>query len=327
MSTRLPPLGALRAFEAAARLLSFKKAAAELHVSPAAISHQIHTLEEYLGMRLFDRLNRGLSLTDVARAGLPEIGAGFQSLRAGVERMRNNNGGLTVSVNAGPAISAKWLVPRLHRFAAIHPEIDVRLSASMHSVDGRNAEAQSEAEGFDEYQSDADVEVRFGSGAYPGFRVDKLLTVNLLPICSPRLLTGEHPLRSPLDLQHHTLLHDDTLDALEGSPDWSAWLRLAGAGSVNAGRGSHFTHGALVLQAAADGLGVALAMDVMAADDVAAGRLAAPFAIALPLPMAYYVVSPVARADLPHVTAFRQWLLDEARHSALPSVSSEAVAA
>lgn len=327
MSTRLPPLGALRAFEAAARLLSFKKAAAELHVSPAAISHQIHTLEEYLGVRLFDRLNRGLSLTAMARAGLPEIGAGFQSLRAGVERMRNTNSGLTVSVNAGPALSAKWLVPRLHRFAALHPEIDVRLSASMHSVDGRNAEALSEAEGFDEYQSDADVEVRFGSGTYPGFRVDKLLAVTLLPVCSPRLLNGEHPLRSPLDLQHHALLHDDTLDALEGSPDWSAWLRLAGAGSVNAGRGSHFTHGALILQAAADGLGVALAMDVLAAEDVAAGRLATPFKTKLPLPMAYYVVSPVARADLPHVTAFRDWLLQEAQPNPEVMTSKETIPA
>lgn len=327
MSNRLPPLSALRAFEAAARHLSFKKAAGELHVSPAAISHQIHTLESHLGVQLFERFNRGINLTDVARAGLPQISEAFQSLRAGVELMRNTDNGLTVSVNAGPALSAKWLVPRLHRFAATHPDIDVRLSASMHSVDGRNAEAQSEAEGFDEYQSDADIEVRFGSGAYPGFRVDKLLAVNLIAVCNPKLLAGEQPLRTPQDLRHHTLLHDDTLEALEGSPDWSAWLRLAGVTGINAGRGSHFTHGALVLQAAADGLGVALAMDVMAADDVAAGRLAAPFSTRLPLPMAYYVVSPVARAVLPHVAAFREWLLREAQNSATASASSEAVAA
>ncbi|HTD90515.1 MAG TPA: LysR family transcriptional regulator, partial [Burkholderiales bacterium] len=248
MSTRLPSLGALRAFETAARHLSFKKAAAELHVSPAAISHQIHTLEDYLGVQLFERLNRGLNLTDVARAGLPGISEGFDSLRAGVELMRSTDGGLTLSVTSGPAFAAKWLMPRLHRFAGAHPQIDVRISASMHSVDGRNAEALSEAEGFDEYQTDADVEVRFGGGAYPGFQVDKLLAVNLMPVCSPKLLAGEHPLRSPFDLHHHSLLHDDTLGALDGHPDWSAWLRLAGATGVNAGRGSHFTHGALVLQ-------------------------------------------------------------------------------
>ena len=315
MSTRLPSLGALRAFETAARHLSFKKAAAELHVSPAAISHQIHTLEDYLGVQLFERLNRGLNLTDVARAGLPGISEGFDSLRAGVELMRSTDGGLTLSVTSGPAFAAKWLMPRLHRFAGAHPQIDVRISASMHSVDGRNAEALSEAEGFDEYQTDADVEVRFGGGAYPGFQVDKLLAVNLMPVCSPKLLAGEHPLRSPFDLHHHSLLHDDTLGALDGHPDWSAWLRLAGATGVNAGRGSHFTHGALVLQAAADGLGVALAMDVLAAEDVAAGKLTAPFETKLHLPLAYYVVSPAARANLPQIAAFRTWLLGEALHA------------
>ncbi len=327
MSNRLPPLSALRAFEAAARHLSFKKAANELHVSPAAISHQIHALEDHLGVQLFERLNRGLKITDVARAGLPQISEAFQSLRTGVELMRKTDNGLTVSVNAGPAFSAKWLVPRLHRFAAEHADIDLRLSASMHSVDGRNAEAQSEAEGFDDYQSDADVEVRFGGGAYPGFRVDKLLAVNLIPVCSPKLLTGEHALHSPFELHHHTLLHDDTLEALEGNPDWSAWLRLAGVTGINAGRGSHFTHGALVLQAAADGLGVALAMDVLAAEDVAAGRLATPFATQLPLPMAYYVVSPVARADLPHVAAFRQWLLREAQNGTAATAATEPLTA
>ena len=327
MTNRLPPLGALRAFEASARHLSFKKAAGELHVSAAAVSHQIHTLEEHLGVQLFERSNRSIKLTDVARAGLPRISEAFQSLRAGVDLMRNTSSGLTVSVNAGPAFSAKWLVPRLHRFAAAHPDIDVRLCASMHAVDGHNAEAQSEAEGFDDRQSDADVEVRFGGGGYPGFRVDKLLAVNLIPVCNPKLVAGKHLLHSPFDLHHYTLLHDDTLAALEGSPDWSAWLRLAGVTGINAGRGSHFTHGALVLQAAADGVGVGLAMDVLAAEDVAAGRLATPFATLLPLPMAYYVVSPVARADLPHVTAFREWLLREAKNSATTTAASEDVTA
>lgn len=327
MSTRLPPLSALRAFEAAARLLSFKEAAAELHVSPAAVSHQIHALEDYLGVRLFDRHNRGLNLTDIARAGLPEVGAAFQSLRAGVERMRSKGSGLSLMVSAGPAFAAKWLLPRLQRFTRAHPAIDVRIAASMHAVDGRNAQAQSEAEGIDDNRSDTDVEVRFGTGAYPGYRVDKLLTVNLLPVCHPKLLAGEHPLRSPFDLQHHTLLHDDTLDALDGTPDWNAWLREAGVTGVNAGRGARFTHGALVLQAAADGLGVALVMDVLAADDIAAGRLAAPFDLKLPLPGAYYVVSPVARAELPHVAAFREWLLREARTADTPATQEDPVPA
>jgi LysR family glycine cleavage system transcriptional activator len=309
---RLPPLNALRAFESAARHLSFKKAAAELHVSPAAISHQIHALESYLGVQLFERLNRGLNLTDVARSALPRISDGFQALRDGADVMRVNDGGITLSVSAGPAFAAKWLVPRLHRFAAAHPGIDVRVSASMQSVDGRHAETQAADEDYETFHAPVDVEIRFGGGSYAGYTVEKLLPVSLTPVCSPKLLTGEQVLRTPQDLRHHALLHDDAVAALDGHPDWSVWLRLAGATEVNPVRGSHFTHGALALQAAADGLGVALAMDVLAAQDIAAGRLVAPFALKVPLPLAYYVVSPGAAAGRPQVVAFREWLLHEA---------------
>ena len=313
MPNRLPPLSALRAFEAAARHLSFKKAAGELYVSPAAISHQIHALENYLGVQLFERLNRGLNLTDVGRSGLSRISDGFQSLREGVELMRSTQGGITLSVSAGPAFTAKWLVPRLHRFASAHPDIDVRIAASMQAVDGHNADAHAAAEGGDDRPVHADLEVRFGGGIYPGFQVDKLLPVNLTPVCSPKLLAEKHPLTTPQDLRHHALLHDDAVSALEGHPDWSAWLHMAGATEVNPGRGSHFTHGALALQAAADGLGVALAMDALAAADIAAGRLVAPFAAKLPLSLLYYVAAPTERANLPHVSAFREWLLQEAQ--------------
>jgi LysR family transcriptional regulator, glycine cleavage system transcriptional activator len=309
---RLPPLGALRAFDAAARHLSFKQAASELHVSPAAISHQIHALEDYLGVQLFERLNRGLNLTDIARAALPRISDGFHSLGAGVELMRATDGGINLSVRSGPAFAAKWLVPRLHRFAAANPDVDVFISASMHAVDGRRAETHAADEGNDESPDDFDVQIRFGNGSYPGYSVDKLLQVSLTPVCSPTLLTGKHGLSTAHDLCHHTLLHDDALATQEGRPDWSMWLRQAAATEINAARGSHFTHSALALQAAADGLGVALAMDVLAAEDLAAGRLVAPFAIEVPLPLAYYVVSPAARVTLPLVEAFRQWLLREA---------------
>jgi LysR family glycine cleavage system transcriptional activator len=309
---RLPPLSALRAFEAAARHLSFKKAAAELHVSPAAISHQIHALEGYLGVQLFERLNRGLNLTDIARAALSRISDGFQSLGAGVDLMRATEGGITLSVSSGPAFAAKWLVPRLHRFVAANPGVDVRIAASMQAVDGHRAEAHAADGDHDESPADVDVQIRFGGGSYSGYRVDKLLPVSLTPVCSPKLLAGEHALHTAHDLCHHTLLHDDALAAQEGHPDWSVWLRQAGATEVNPGRGSHFTHGALALQAAADGLGVALAMDVLAAEDLAASRLVAPFALKVPLPLAYYVVSSATRAGQPQVGAFREWLLREA---------------
>ena len=308
---RMPPLGALRAFEAAARHLSFKKAAAELHVSPAAISHQIHALECYLGVQLFERVSRGIILTEIGRAALPQISDGFHSLGAGVELMRAIDRGVKISVRSGPAFAAKWLVPRLHRFAAANPGVDVRIAATMRAVDGRYADTHVGEESFE--QSDAvDVEVRFGSGSYLGSTVDKLLEVSLIPVCSPKLMDGEHALHTAHDLCHYTLLHDDALAAQEGHPDWSTWLRQAGATKVNPGRGSHFTHGALVLQAAADGLGVALAMDVLAAEDLAVGRLVAPFALKVPLPLAYYVVSPASRSGEPPISVFREWLIDEA---------------
>ncbi len=312
MSNRLPPLGALRAFEAAARHLSFKKAAAELHVSPAAISHQISTLEAYLGVTLFERLNRRLNLTDIGRAGLSSISTGFQALQAGVEMMRSTQGRLVLSVSSGPAFAARWLVPRLQRFAANHPDIDVRINASMHTIDGHDAQIQAAAEGAAEVQPAADIEVRFGSGVYPGYQVDKLLTVSLQPVCSPQLLADAQAMAHPRDLRHYTLLHDDAVSTLDGRPDWSSWLNLAGASEVNAGRGAHFTHGALAMQAAAERVGVALAIDALSAPDIAAGRLIAPFAQKLSLQAAYYVVSPLARAHLTQVVAFRAWLLQEA---------------
>ena len=312
MSNRMPPLSALRAFESAARHQSFKKAAAELHVSPAAISHQIHALEDYLGVKLFERVNRGLNLTNTARAALPKISNGFQTLSKGVDLMRSTDNGVTLSVMTGPAFAAMWLVPRLHRFAAAHPDVDVRLAASMRAVDGRHAEAQASADDHDESLAEADLGIRFGNGVYPGCHVDKLLAVTLMPVCSPRVLTSAQTLLKPQDLRHHTLLHDDALGAIEGHPDWDLWLRTTGATDVNPSRGFHFTHGALALRAAADGQGVALAMDILAAEDLASGRLVAPFAEKLPLTLAYYVVSPLKRALLPPVTAFREWLLHEA---------------
>lgn len=321
-SPRMPPLGALRAFEAAARHLSFKKAASELHVSPAAVSHHISTLEDYLGVKLFERLNRRLNLTDVGRAGLTSISSGFHALQSGVELMRNTQGRATLSVCAGPAFTAKWLVPRLGRFVADHSEIDVRIAASMQAVDGDDAQADAAMEPD---PTATDVEIRFGNGYYAGCAVEKLLPVKLTPVCSPRLLAGAPALRSAQDLCQHTLLHDDALAAQHGRPDWSLWLRLAGASEVNAGRGAHFTHSALALQAAAEGLGVALAMDVLAAADIAAGRLVAPFNLSVPLPLAYYIVSPAARSRLRPVVAFHAWLLQEAQDS-LREVAATATA-
>jgi len=312
MGTPLPPLNALRAFEAAARHLSFKMAAAELHVSPTAVSHQIRALEAYLQIRLFRRLHRALELTDDARAALPKLREGFQCLAEAVEDLRRKESIRILSISAAPAFVTKWLVPRLQRFVARYPDTDVRIAATMHAVDGRHAEAEAIAEPADLRAEARDVEIRFGTGHYPGFRVDKLLSVGVTPVCSPRLLQGDHALRTPEDLRHHTLLHDDALRLADEQADWTVWLSRAGVKNVDATRGPHVSHAALALDAAADGLGVALTMETLAAADLATGRLMAPFELRIPLSSAYYVVCPAARANQPHIAAFREWLLAEA---------------
>lgn len=312
METALPSLNALRAFEAAARHRSFKLAAEELHVSPTAVSHQIRTLEEHLQVRLFRRLNRALELTDDAQVALPKLREGFQCLAEAVEALRRKERIRTLSISAAPAFVTKWLVPRLHRFVALHPDIEVRIAATMHSVDGRHGEAEAMAEPADTRAEARDVEIRFGTGHYQGFRVDKLLSVSVTPVCSPGLLQGEHALRSPEDLCHHALLHDDALRLADEQADWAVWLDRAGVKTVDATRGPHFSHAALALDAAADGLGVALTMEPLAVAELATGRLIAPFELRVPLSSVYYVVCQEARANQPEIAAFRQWLLAEA---------------
>ncbi len=320
MSYRLPPLNALRAFESAARHLSFRKAAEELHVTPAAISHQMKILEDQLGVKLFRRLTRAIELTEVGRSFLPKLREGFDSFAEAVLRVRafENTGVLTVAV--APSFAVKWLIPKLYRFVTAHPDIDVRISANMRLVDTRRRDAAYKLTGEDDLANDADLDIRFGSGKYPHCRVDKLFQVSLTPLCSPHLLEGSHPLKKPQDLRHHALLHDDTLDATEGRPNWAKWLKAAGAEDVESNRGPHFNHPILGLEAAIDGLGVVLAIKELAAHDLATGRLVAPFELSLDMNLAYYVVSPAATADLPKVALFREWLLAE---TAVPVVQRQ----
>ncbi|HET6518976.1 MAG TPA: transcriptional regulator GcvA [Geminicoccaceae bacterium] len=298
MGRRLPPLNALRAFEAAARHLSFTRAAEELHVTQAAVSHQIKALEEHLGVRLFRRLNRALLLTDAGQACLPGLSEAFDRMAEAVERLRVRDcaGPLTVSVP--PGFAAKWLVPRLERFQELCPEIDVRVSATMRHVDFA--------------REDVDLAVRYGAGRWPGLHAEPLLATEVFPVCAPTLPAGPRPLRTPDDLRHHALLHDDSAASIPGYPDWAMWLRAAGvAGGVDPSRGPRFNHANLVLEAAAAGRGVALALSAVAAADLAAGRLIRPFDLGVPTGFAYHVVCPPALADRPKVRAFCHWLRAE----------------
>ena len=293
MVRRLPSLNALRAFEAAARHLSFTRAAEELHVTQAAISHQVKALEEHLGRKLFRRLNRALLLTDDGQAYLPSVSRAFTLLNDATSDLLTTQAPGPLTVSALPSFAARWLVPRLGRFRQIRPDIDLRIDPS--------------AELSDFAGGDVDVGIRYGRGKYPGMRADWLMTEDIFPVCSPALLEGPHPLRDPRDLQHQVLLHDD------GHGDWRTWLLAAGVDRVDPARGPIFTDSSMLIQAAMAAQGVALARGVLAADELAAGRLVRPFTLSLPTEYAYYLVCPINTAEQPKIAAFRDWLLGEAR--------------
>lgn len=312
MPSRLPPLNSLRMFEAAARHLSFKKAAAEMNVTPAAVSHQLQQLEDFLGVRLFRRLNRGLELTGAAQACLPRLIEGFEALRQSVDRVREHKGTDVLSVSAPPSFANRWLMLRLHRFVAAHPDIDVRVSTRMRQFArqprGRAGELESVRQWTDEY----DVVIVFGNGGYPGVVADKLLPLSITPLCSPRRLRGRNALRKPADLRHHPLLHDDRGDMYNARSFWDLWLKKAGVSGIDTSAGPHFSHSILALEAAIEGLGVVASTPVLAAGDISAGRLVAPFALAVPLESNYYVLSSEPGSRRAIVEVFRAWLLGEA---------------
>ena len=308
MSDHLP-LTALRAFEAAARASSFRLAAEELHVTPAAISQQVKTLEDLLGTRLFHRKNRGLALTEAGRAGLPALREGFRELAEAMRRMRESDASASLNVWMAPSLAAKWLMPRLDRFVERHPGIELSVHASAEFIDSSTSRVELTVERMQ--TEDIDVAIRFGRGHYPYCRVEKLMSAVVLPLCSPALLDDpEHPLREPADLARHTLLHDDT--PYEGRPDWAGWFDVAGVADVDPRRGLRFNSVLLALAAAVDGRGVALSIEQLAADDLENGRLVRPFPQTLALDSAYYVISRLDAEDDPSVHAFREWVLEEA---------------
>jgi LysR family glycine cleavage system transcriptional activator len=305
---RLPPLNALRAFEAAARHLSFKKAARELHVTAGAVSHQVKLLEEHMGVALFRRLTRALELTAEAQAMLPKVREGLDSLVEAVERVRAREELCTLTVMAPPNFSARWLVPRLSRFTDAHPTLELHLAGRASMIDGReNGAYEAPLEGAEDAPV---VQVRFGAGHYPGMVVDEVFSARYVPVCSPMLLEGKHPLRTPADLKYHTLLHDDTV--MEGiRPTWADWLEKAGIEGVDPNRGTHFTDASLALEAATRGMGVVLTMRPLAASEIDAGNLVVPFDIAAETPFSFFLVTPEAALHNRGVAEFRQWLLAE----------------
>ncbi len=295
-------LNALRAFEASARHESFSAAASELHVTPAAVGQLVRSLEETLGTALFHRSTSGrtrLVPTEAAQRALPDIRAGFDRLSLGFARLKEGSANGVLTVTVSPAFAAKWLLPRIERFQARWPDTDVRLDASMEVLDFA-------ARGID-------IGVRYGAGTWPGLTAEKLMDEEIYPVCSPAVFQRNRRFRRPADLAGPSLIHDLSVDAHSGFATWDAWLEKAGMGDVKTKRGLRINNSAGVLQAAIDGLGVALARSIMARDDLAAGRLVRLFPdVEFSSVLAYYIVYRPERAALPKLVAFRDWLVNEA---------------
>ncbi|MGN8120447.1 transcriptional regulator GcvA [Pseudomonas sp. 22082] len=293
MLSRLPSLNGLRAFECAARHMSFTRAAEELNVTQTAISHQIRRLEDELGVRLFMRLKDGLALTEEGNAYLPGIRSAFLELRYSTEKLLESSNNSVLTISTLVSVASKWLLPRLPSFREAHPQIDVRISASTEWVDFR--------------KGGIDAAIRYGDGNWPGLRADWLMSDEIFPVCSPRLLTGDKPLNTPVDLAHHPLLQVSGVTA----NDWNDWLHAAGQPPLTAkGPRLTFDLAMMAVQAAIDGQGVCIGRSTYVDDDLRAGRLVAPFDLRLKSASGFYLVTPHENAESKKIVAFRQWLSD-----------------
>ena len=303
MLRHIPGLQSLKAFDASARHLNFTRAAQELNVTPAAVSHQIKELEESLGVTLFQRTSRHMQLTRQGQILKPAVSDALEGLTRALQRIRQSDNPMRVQVTASPSIAAKWLVPRLDRFLDSVPGADVRIDVSSDPLD------------FD--REDIDVAIRFGDGVYPGLNVEKLFHDTLFPVCSPELLKGPKRLREPRDLLQFTLIHMEWEAQGAVWPNWRMWMKAAGVKDFNDTRGLHFSQTSLAIQAAIDGHGVALGDSTLVGDDLAAGRLVKPFELSLrsPAQFAYHLITRQDTADRPMTKAFRNWILAEAAAS------------
>ncbi len=309
MPNALPSLNALRAFEAFARLGSLSRAAAELHVTPAAISHQLKTLEAQLEIRLVWRDQGRYQLSEGAQAVLPMLGAGFEHIAEAVRRLRTDAVRKLLTISVNPSFAATWLVRRLNKFDESFPDIDVRLLIT-------NDLANFTSDGVD-------MAIRFGKGRYPGLSTIRLFAETFYPVCSPALLEARGIPSAPPQLLAFPLLHVDwsllgTGDAL----DWPTWLQAAGVVLPGPLPGSRFRYTSYALQAALDGKGVALASDAIAGDELRSGRLRRLFGVAIGSELGYYLAYPAAVATVRKITLFQDWLLSEI--NAGPALTAQA---
>lgn len=289
---RLPPLQTLRAFEAAGRLSSMTLAAEELNVTHGAVSRHIKTLEAHLGVALFERLTRRIVLTEAGAEFLPVVARSLTELSREAERLRSLNAATRLTLSTSVSLASKWLAPRLHRLMVRLPDYDVHLDVTDINVDLADGRI--------------DAAVRYGPGHYPGAIAERILDETVTPMCSPAYRSRIGAWSSPADLAGCTLLHEDRMLA-----NWEQWFALAGLAKLRS-RGPAYSHGSLAIEAALRGEGVVLGRSVLVAEDLAAGRLVAPFPeLTLKAERGYDLVYRPATQDHPKVRAVRDWLADE----------------
>lgn len=288
--SQLPPLKALRVFEAAARTQSFNLAGEALNVTPSAVSHQIKSLEEFLGVKLFLRLNRKVVLTPEGRAYLVPIRNALEEVRIATDQLRRGESAGTITLSSAPSFAVGWLMPRLPQFQLEHPDIEVRLISSIELVDFAN--------------SDVDAAIRTGKGIWSGLCAHRLMAEELVPVCSPVLVRTGRGLRRPADLREANLIHD-----VARLGQWRSWLAAVGVEDVNPERGPKLQGADMVVEAAVAGLGVAIASRSVLERHIEEGRLVVPFDIELPSESAYYLVYPEHRRDNAKIVAFGKWIL------------------
>lgn len=294
----MPSLNALRAFETAARHMSFKDAAAELHVSASAIGHLISDLEDFFSVKLFIREHRRIELSVAGRNLLPGLQTAFDQLRGTVRTFQDYNTDRPLILSVEPTFCGRCLIPRLEGFRALHPDIAVRLDPNGAVMDPR--------------VDDVDVCIRYGEGGYPGLRVDVIEDhEDIIVVCSPGLLDGERPLRQLTDLRWHTLIDRTPDPRYHNRADWARWFQAAGLNEPIYKERLEVPWEEYAIASAIQGQGVTLASRLLATEDLAAGRLVQPFDIYFRVDMGYYLVSSPASVNDSRVEAFRDWVLDE----------------
>jgi len=303
MAVHVPGTRALKVLEAAGRRLSFTRAAEDLGLTPAAVSHQIKEFEDQLGFALFARTSRTMRLTEAGTLVYESAADALAEIERAVVRARKMSRGKDqLKVTTCAILASKWLVPRLEKFRAIRPDVSIRIDVSFDLRDFR--------------RDDVDVAIRFGSGNYPGLIVHPMFSNTVFPVCSPRLLASG-PLREPRDLLRHTLAHDEWTGSGLTWPNWRMWMAAAGVEDFDGEKGVHFNDSSQAIQAAITGDVVALGDLAMVAADLTAGRLVRPFELGIKVPVefGYFLVYPPESAHDPLMRTFSDWVLDEARRT------------